>query len=60
MGIGLLILSGEVLDSQHVEELLSVKIELLGGEEGPVGGSEPAVEDDEDNSMTPGNGVVRG
>jgi hypothetical protein len=39
---------------------LSIELELSGGEEGLVGGSEPAVEVDEDDSMTTGNAVVRG
>jgi len=38
----------------------AVKTELSGGEEGLVGGSEPAVEVDEEDLMTTGNGVVRG
>jgi len=51
VAIGLLILSEEVFDSRRVGRLLS------GGEEGPVGGEERAVEDD---SRTPGNGAVLG
>ena len=43
-----------------VERTLSVEFELSGGEEGLVGGSEPAVEVDEDDSITTGNAVVRG
>jgi hypothetical protein len=39
---------------------LLVEFELSGGEEGLVGGSEPAVEVDEDDSMTTGNAVERG
>jgi hypothetical protein len=38
----------------------AVKIELSDGEEGLVGGSEPAVKVDEVDLMTTGNGVVRG
>ena len=34
--------------------------ELLGGKEGLAGSSEPAVDVDEDDSMTTGNEVVRG
>ena len=41
------------------ETLLS-ELELSGGEEGLVGGSEPAVNVDVDDSMTTGNVVVRG
>lgn len=55
MGISLLILSGEEFDSWCIGGLLSVKVKLSGGEEGPVGGSEQAVKGD---SMTPGNGAV--
>ena len=43
-----------------VGRTLSVEFELSGGDEGLVGGSEPAVEVDEDDSMTTGNAVVRG
>ena len=57
MGTGLLILSGEVFNSRHVGGLLSVKVKLSGGAEGPVGGSEQAVQGE---STTPGNRVVRG
>jgi len=39
---------------------LSVELELSGGEEGLVGGSEPAVEVGADDSMHTGNAVVRG
>ena len=39
---------------------LLVKLELSGGEEGLVGGSEPAVEVEVDDSTTTGNAVVRG
>ena len=39
---------------------MSVEIELSGGEQGPVGGSEPLVEDDEDDSISTGNAVERG
>ena len=42
------------------ERTLSVEFELSGGEEGLVGGEEPAVEVDEDDSITTGNAVVRG
>ena len=41
-------------------ETLSVELELSGGEEGLVGGLEPAVEVDEDDSMTTVNAVVQG
>ena len=43
-----------------VERTLSVEFELSGGEEGLVGGEEPVVEVDEDDSITTGNTVVRG
>ena len=36
------------------------KLEVSGGEEGLVGGSEPAVEVDVDDSAATGNAVVRG
>lgn len=39
---------------------MSVEFELLAGEEGLVGGSELAVEVDEDDSMTTGNAIVQG
>ena len=39
---------------------LLVEFELSGGEEGLVGGSEPAVEVDKDDSITTGNAVVQG
>jgi len=41
------------------EGSLSVELQLSGREEGLVGGSEPVVEVDEDESMTTGNAVVR-
>jgi len=40
--------------------LLLVEFKLSGGEEGLVGGSEPAIEVNEDDSMTTGNVVERG
>lgn len=40
--------------------MLSVELELLGGEEVLVGGLEPTVEVDTDDPMTTGNGGVRG
>jgi len=75
VGIRLLILSGEVFDSGKnlfvsgpdwsgagafevylwAGRTLLVEFELLGG-----GGSEPAVEVDEDDSITTGNAVVQG
>ena len=42
------------------ERTLLGKFESLGGEDGLVGGSEPAVDIEEDHSMTTGNEVVRG
>ena len=42
------------------ERTLPVELKLPGGEDGLVGGSEPAVEVEEDDSMTNGNEVVRG
>ena len=43
-----------------VERTLPVKFKLSGGEEGLIGGSEPAVEVNEDDSMTTGNVIERG
>ena len=42
------------------ERILLSKFESLGGEDGLVGGSEPAVDIDEDDTMITGNEVVRG
>jgi len=41
-------------------EILLVEFKLSGGEEGLVGGSEPAIEVNEDDSMTIGNVAERG
>ena len=51
---------GELEVYLWAERTLLGKFESLGGEDGLVGGSEPAVDIEEDHSMTTGNEVVRG